>query len=132
MPTRYEVDIERGVAFIFYWGDVTFDDDLTVIRMLRQDARVQPHFRTLVDCTRVTTMDCGFDRGMSLVEAYRSGWSGPRTARIALYVPQRNAVYGVLRQLEAMAGADGRLRLFTDLAEARAWVGLPPDGRGDG
>lgn len=126
MPTRYEIDEALQTAFSCCWGVLTIEESLAAMRTRRVDPRFRPHFRTLVDCTRVTTMDRGFDRGMSLVEAYRSGWSGPRTARIALYVPQRNAVYGVLRQLEAMAGADGRLRLFTDMAEARAWIGLPP------
>lgn len=126
MPSRFQIDGERGVAFVFYWGKVTLDDDLAGIKALREDSCVQPHYRTLVDFSRVETMDCGFDKSMSLIDAYRSGWTGPRTARVALYVPQRNAVYGVVRQFAAMAGGEGRVRLFTDLAEARAWVGLPP------
>lgn len=126
MPVRYEVDVDRGVVFAFYWGEVTIDDDYTLIRSIREDPRIEPQFRTLVDCTQVVTLSNAFDKTMTVVDSYRSAWAGPRTAKLALYTSEHDAIYGHLRQFLAMAGAEGRIRLFTDMAEARAWIGLPP------
>lgn len=127
MPARYEVDVENGVVFAFYRGQITFDDGRALITAIRQDSRVRPDFRTLVDYAEATGVgDVGdYDRFAEYVEFYRSAGSGPRTARVALYVPERSAIFGALRQFLVLAGDEARHRIFTDLAEARAWVGLP-------
>lgn len=126
MPSRYEVDTEREVVFSFYWGIVTEEESLEVLRAFREDPRIQSHFRTLVDCSEVAAMGGPFDEKRPLVDFYRTGEGGPRTARVAFYRPLRDAVYGALRQFQLMAGGDEeRIRVFTDLAEARMWIGLP-------
>jgi hypothetical protein len=129
MPVRYEVDVEREVVFAFYGGKITFDDGRALILSIRGDPRVRPHFGTLVDYTEATGLgdDGGYDRFAAYVEFYRSAGTGPRTARVALYVPERSAIFGVLRQFQMIAGNEERLRIFTGLAEARVWVGLPPE-----
>ena len=128
MPARYEVDVESGVVFAFYWGEVSDDEGRSILTAMRRDPRIQSHFRTLVDCSEALTMGSGFGGTASLVDFYRSAGSGPRTVRVAFYAPRRNAVFGALRQFQMMAGGDeGPIRVFTDLAEARAWVGLPQE-----
>jgi hypothetical protein len=120
MPMRYDVDVENGVVFIFYWGVKVIDDDRDLLTAVRQDPRVQPHFRTLADYTQVTGVEGSgsYDHFAKLAESYRSIAGGPRTARVAIYVPERNVVYGALRQFQIMVGDETRLRI---------WVGLPPD-----
>lgn len=127
MPVRYEVDVENGVVFAFYWGKITYDNGRSLIVAVREDPRVQPDFRTLVDYAEATGVgDLGdYDRFAEYVEFYRSVGTGPRTARVALYVPERSAVFGALRQFQTMLGGEERLQIFTDLTAARAWVGLP-------
>lgn len=93
-------------------------------------ARIRAFSRisALVDYAEATGIgdDSGYDRFAEYVEFYRSAGNGPRTARIALYIPERSAIFGALRQFLAMAGDEERHRIFTDMNEARAWVGLPP------
>ena len=127
MPVRYEVDVAREVVFAFYWGKITFDDGRGFIVSVREDPRVQPHFRTLVDYAEATGLGeaGGYDRFAEYVEFYRSAGNGPRTARVALFVPERSAVFGALRQFLMMVNTDGHIQLYTDMNEARAWVGLP-------
>lgn len=128
MPGRYEVDVESGVVFAFYWGKVSGEEGQAILAAMRRDPRVLPHFRTLVDCTAAVSLGGAFGETMELVEFYRSAESGPRTTRVAFYAPRRDAVFGALRQFQMMAGGeDGPIRVFTDLAAARAWVGLPPE-----
>lgn len=128
MPARYEVDVENGVVFAFYWGRRAQEDDRNLMTAIREDPRIQPHFRTLVDYTQVTGLSTGggYEQFEKFADLYRTVGAGPCTARVALYVSQRNALYGALRQFQTMVDGDAkRLRVFTDLAEARAWAGLP-------
>jgi hypothetical protein len=105
---------------------VTQEESLRVLQAFRDDPRIQSHFRTLVDCSRVETLGGPFGETRELVDFYRSEGSGPRTARVAFYTPRRDAVYGALRQFEMMAGGHERqMCVFTDMAEARMWIGLP-------
>jgi hypothetical protein len=126
MPVRQEIDVGREVVVVVFSGEVTLAEVRANLEAFRRDSRVRPHFRTLVDCSEAVVVGSGFDDAIVLADFYRSANATPMTGRTALYAPQRNAVYGALRQFHAVIGEEGRMRVFTELAEARAWVGLLP------
>lgn len=122
-----DIDAEKGVIFSFYAGVVTVDQVRATIAAARADPRVRPEFRTLVDCSAVTSIELWFDETVAVAEFSASDEMAPMTGRLAFYVPGRNAVYGALRQFQALSTPPGRVKVFTERNAARAWIGLPPE-----
>ncbi len=125
MAASYQIDVERGVIFSTYSGTVTLDEVRAVMAEARADPRVRPDFRTLVDCSAVTDHRLWFDETVAVVEFGASDAVPRMTGRLAFYVPERNAVYGALRQFKTLSGDAGRIEVFTDRNAARSWIGLP-------
>jgi len=119
------IDAERGVIFSFYSGTVTVDEVRATIAAARADPRVRPEFRTLVDCSAVTSINLWFDEAVAVAEF--SDAAAPMTGRLAFYVPRRDTVYGALRQFQALSKTPGRIEVFTERGAARSWIGLPPE-----
>lgn len=128
MPACYEIDVEREVVFASYWGLVTLEEARAILKDVRSDPGFQPHFRVLADFTRATELGEGFADTASLVGFYRLSRGAVASGRVAYIASRRDAVYGTLRQFQAMIGEENRMRVFTDPAAARVWVGLPPTG----
>lgn len=128
MPTCYEIDVEQEVVFASYWGVVTLEEARTILRNVREDPGFRPHFRVLADFTRAEELGEGFGDTTALASFYRLSQRTTATGRVAYIVSCRDAVYGTLRQFQAMVGEENRMQVFIDPAAARVWVGLPPAG----
>jgi hypothetical protein len=127
MATSYRIDVERGVIFSSYSGTVTVDEVRAIMAEVRANPCVRPEFRTLVDCTAVTDHRLWFDEAVAVAEFITSDALPRMTGRLAFYVPERNEVYGALRQFKTLSNNDCRIEVFTDRNAARAWIGLPPE-----
>jgi hypothetical protein len=127
MPAYNRIDVENGVIYSVYSGTVTADEVRGAIASARADPRVRPEFRTLVDCGAVASIELRFEETAALAEFSATHASPQMTGRVAFYVPQRNAVYGALRQFQALSKSPDRVEIFTDRNAARAWIGLPPE-----
>lgn len=124
MPVRYEIDQKLETTFTYYCGKVTQDEVLAHVRARRADPRYRPHFRTLIDCSGAMA-NLRFGDTSKVAEFCHSHSVPPATGRMAFYVPEQKAVYGTLRQLQVLLEPQNEVRVFTDLAEARTWLGLP-------
>lgn len=127
MTASYRIDVERGVIFSSYSRTVTLEEVRATMAEVRANPSVRPEFRTLVDCTAVTDHRLWFDETVAVVEFSASDALPRMTGRLAFYVPERNAVYGALRQFKTLSRDEGRIEVFTDRNAARAWIGLPPE-----
>lgn len=127
MTTSYRIDVERGVIFSSYSGTVTLEEVRATMAEVRANPSVRPEFRTLVDCTEVTDHRLWFDETVAVVEFCTSDALPRMTGRLAFFVPERNAVYGALRQFKTLSKDEGRIEVFTDRNAARAWIGLPAE-----
>lgn len=127
MPTYYDVDIDLEVVHSVISGDVTADDLRDNMFSIHHDPRVQPHFGTLVDLSRVISLDMDFEALAALSDFYFSDAVPRMTGRLAYYVPERDVIYGLTRQLHALLNDEDRIEVFTDMAKARDWLGLPPE-----
>lgn len=126
MPAHNRIDFENGVIYSVYSGTVTVDEVRAAIASARVDPRVRPEFRTLVDCSAVTSVELRFDDAAAVAE-FSVDAMPQMTGRLAFYVPHRNVVYGALRQFQALSKTPNRIEVFTDRNAALAWIGLPPE-----
>ncbi|MDX9860753.1 MAG: hypothetical protein RBS99_07520 [Rhodospirillales bacterium] len=127
MPVHNRIDFENEVIYSVYSGTVTAAEVRAAIASTRTDPRMRPEFRTLVDCSAVTAVELYFDDTAAVAEFSAADAMPQMTGRLAFYVPHRNAVYGALRQFQALSKPLDRVEVFTDRNAARAWIGLPPE-----
>ncbi len=123
MPSYYEVDTELGVVYSVVSGDVTLQDLRDNMVAIHNDPRVEAHFRTLIDGSRITSMDADFE-GLTELSDFHAGSVRKLTGRLAIYIPERGVVYGQTRQFHALLRDRDRVEIFTGLDEARAWLGI--------
>jgi len=126
MPASFKVDVEHEVIFSVYTGKVTVDEVRANVVAIRKDPRVKGHFRTLADWSKAASVDSRFGETTGFSNFYSSDDILGMTGRVAIYIPERIAVYGVLRQFVSLMEAPGRIAIFADMEEARRWLGLPP------
>jgi hypothetical protein len=119
VPVSHEIDVTKGVVFTTWSGDVTLEEARSHLRQLRDDPDFLPSMGQLSDARDVTsTVPAEGIRELASNTPFGEG------SRRAIVVTS-DVVFGVsrmyeLRQLEG--GAD--VKLFRDIQEARAWLGL--------
>lgn len=120
MPATIEIDTENGIVFMTVTGTLTDAEMLAIQAAARADPRFQPHFRRLADMRGVDKVELTVDGIRKLAGRNISGPGGKRAI-----VATQALVYGFSRMFEMLTdtGADDT-RVFTDIAEARKWLGL--------
>ena len=125
MPVSHKIDVVKGVVFTTWSGDVTLEEARSHLQQLRNHADFLPSMSQLSDAREVTsTVSAEGIRELASTTPFGEG------SRRAIVVSS-DVVFGVsrmyeLRQLEG--GAD--VKLFRDIGEARAWLGLKEEGGG--
>jgi hypothetical protein len=124
MAATFRIDTERGVVLTKMEGVVTDDELLVIQRELRDDPRFRPDLNTLVDATEVTVAKLTAN---GLREAGQASPFGAGSRR-ALVAQAGGVVYGMARMFEMLADLEPvTTRVFDNLAEAKAWLGLPDE-----
>jgi hypothetical protein len=116
MPLSMRIDEEPGHAVARLAGAPTLDEMIEAVREVAAESVRWPHGRLLVDLVGVTTLT-------SFTEQFTLGEHAARTLahmqRVASLVPAGRVTRNSERPARK-AGLD--LRVFTDEAEARAWL----------
>jgi hypothetical protein len=118
----YELNEELQLITIVASGVLTGDEVVEMRETLNADPRLGFGFRELVDVRGVTELrvnSADIEDLLSMDEVY-----GERvTSRIIAIVATSDSTFGMARMYEMRSDRDGRVSVFRDEAEARAWLG---------
>lgn len=134
MAITYELDEELQLIVIVASGVLTGADVVEMRESMDADPRLGFGFRELVDVRGITDLrvnSADIDNLLSMDEVY-----GERvTSRLVAIVAASDSTFGMARMYEMRSDRDGRVAVFRDEAEARAWLGnglaaaIPPLSR---
>ncbi len=120
MPESFEIDPRVGLVTSRVWGVVTDEEVRQHYLRLLADPRFDPSFRQLADVTGVTAVAASVTT-VAVIARTTLFREGVRRAVVA----SSDLQYGMAR-LFAAYSEEGRqnVRVFRDLAAARAWLAL--------
>ncbi len=122
MAITYELDEDLQLITIVALGVLTGDEVIEMREVLNADPRLGLGFRELVDVRGITELrvnSADIEDLLSMDEVY-----GERvTSRIIAIVATSDSTFGMARMYEMRSDRDGRVAVFRDEAEARAWLG---------
>lgn len=123
MATSYRIDKEAGVVYSSASGIATDDEFLSHQRLLSRDPDFRPHFRQLLDGRAITELKVT----AAGIRALIAGNPWGKGAKRAL-VTADDTAYGLARMFElGRPSPQDEFRVFRTIAEARDWLGLPPE-----
>lgn len=122
MPHKLRIDVALRTVFTTPFGVVTDRDAREHVEDLRNHPDFEADFNQLFDARGVTSVELS---GACLREIAAMRLFGEGSLR-ALVVTAEVA-FGLARMFEMLRGdAPDEVRVFRDIDEARAWLGLPP------
>jgi len=123
MPASFHIDPSRGMVFSYATGAVSFQDFSDHQQALIRDSAFHPGLAQLADARTVTAVSLTVDEMRILARNSPFG-AGARRA----FVVAKDAHFGLARMFELMTeDHPDELRVFRSMAEARAWLNLPPE-----
>jgi hypothetical protein len=106
------------------------DEDLrTLWRAIKRDPEMRPGLNELHDRTGVTACELSTAFVWEFAESFSEFDSDQRVngAKVAT-VATKDALYGLAQMNATLRGqSPAEFRVFRDVSEARAWLGLPPE-----
>lgn len=123
MPWNYVIDQERDAVLVTATGVVTGEELTAGVKTLVQDPGFHPDIRMLLDYHAISELRVSYN----VIETLASSRVYSAKSRRACYV-QVGFALGVGQYYQAFAQA-GRVEVFTDRAEALAWLNesVPPE-----
>ncbi len=124
MPETYVIDPQRGVVFSKGIGVFTYADFTEHMARMKADPAFRPEFNQLVDCRAMTSFDL---TGAQVNEIAGRSIFSVRTRRA--FVVSSDLQFGMSHMFAAYRENRGEMdvRVFREMREALAWLGLPPD-----
>lgn len=123
MATSYRIDTENGIVYSYASGIATDEEFLAHQRLLARDPEFRPHFRQLLD-GRAITENKVTPSGIRALIAGNPWGAGSRRA----LVTTDPTSFGLAKMFElGRRDPVDEFRIFKDINEARAWLGLPPE-----
>lgn len=127
MPADYVIDLIHQAVFSRGWGRLSDQDLVDYQSRLNADPDFEPGFSQLVDLSGVEHLDISAE-GVRTI-AVEDRWA-PEARRA--FVAPVDAVFGMVRMHEGLIGRDSpNIRIFRELAEARAWLALKGEAESD-
>ena len=127
MPVRYRVDTALGVVFAEASGPVRDEDLLDYARKMAGDPQLRSGLRELIDLRGADLRAITSEAVREVAAIFAAHDSTSPTGRIAIVAPADSS-YGLSRMYQAYREpAPVDLRVFREIGEARAWLGLPED-----
>ncbi|GIV61013.1 MAG: hypothetical protein KatS3mg043_2102 [Rhodothermaceae bacterium] len=124
MPYQTLVDPALRTGFVWLYGDVTGEDIIHANIQLYDDPAWTPGFHELWNGLYIETLDLDWDTLHDVVSMEKEARSVIGFGRCAL-VGWRDVDLAMAKAFQAMMASSGReVRLFRDLAGARAWLNL--------
>jgi hypothetical protein len=124
MPADFRIDVKHGLVCSIGTGVLSLSDALDHMDRLTRHPDFRPEFNQIIDFRPVTKTSLTFDDVTQLAE--RTVFS-PQSQRA--FVVSAEWQFGYSRMFETMRRAMGEpgIRVFRDMAEAVAWLGLTED-----
>ncbi|MDP6343468.1 MAG: hypothetical protein QF578_11170 [Alphaproteobacteria bacterium] len=120
MTITCEIDHRKRLTLVRGSGELNEQEILEFVDALISDPDFDPSYHFLGDLTATTKMDVSSDTIQRLARMEMFTEDSKRA-----YVATRRFVFGLLRMMELTANDPaGNVKVFADLAEARAWLGL--------
>ena len=121
MPTSFTIDPDRRVVFFRVSGVMTIAGVEETRRQVRDAPLFDPTYDQLVDIREVTDVRAG--RQQIWKSAAQSVF-GPKSRVAVVVTRDRLLIFGLARMYELFrnVGDPGRVRLFSTVEEAEAWL----------
>ena len=121
MPIRFDYDEAADIVRCESTGVITVSEMLAYFTALARAPWLRPGMRFLSDARAVRDMPHGEDlRAVATAAVNAARYRGPARVAIVVSAP---AIYGAVRQLEAMSAVSGAtIEPFYDADEALEWL----------
>ncbi len=129
MPMSYRIDKTQNVVFMEGNGTLTDEDMVDCIRRLREDADLEANMMTLSDMRpveRLAITTSGIETMIGLMKATGASRGEAKAAIVAA----EDVQFGMARMFQSKAEdtVNPQVQVFRDIAAARIWIGLAPEG----
>ena len=125
MPMTYRIDRDARLVRIHGQGLVTDDEMVASVAALREDPNLEPDMNTLSD---MRDIEVGFTtKGVVEMVGVMEQSAARRSAAKAAIVTNSDTAFGMARMFQArstMKDQDPQFRIFRDMGEACAWLGI--------
>jgi hypothetical protein len=116
MPFSVRFDPDRHLIAIALEGDVGDEDLKALSRAVRAHGELAAGVGVLYDCTGVASLD------VTRELIYQLGMRARNDTNPVAFVAATTAAFGLARMYQIIAGGDERMQIFSDEAEAVAWL----------
>ena len=123
MGITYQIDAEAGVIFSFAEGEIGVADFRASVNQFMADPLYTPKLRHLFDA-RSAAFSYSADEVRELASLNKTSRPGAQTAFVIN--KESKLTHGLVRMY--FVWRDGNHKIFHDMASAREWLGLPPEG----
>jgi hypothetical protein len=120
-------DAARNVLFVSFTGPLGDEDLVKYAQRMAGNPAIPPAHDELIDLRRVEEADVQSHTLRRIAELFGGADRNPERSRVAL-VASDDVSYGLSRMYQAFRSRSPLdLRVFRDMGEARAWLGLGPE-----
>jgi hypothetical protein len=121
MPVKYRIDVPLRTVFTTPFGTYTDQDARQHVEDLRNEPDFESDFNQLFDASGVTSVELS-GTCVREIASIRMFGEGSRRA----FVAGTDVVFGMIRMFEMLRDDfPDQIRVFRDIDDARAWLGLP-------
>jgi len=120
VAAHFSVDPRQHLVTVKFDGPVSLNDLETYMHRLRTHPAFDATFSELVDLTEVESSQLDY-KAASLVARTMDPFSP--LARRAFVAP-RMVIFGIIRMYQLIRDDEINTRVFRDMQEARAWLGI--------
>jgi hypothetical protein len=123
MPLEYRIEVSLRTVFTTPFGAITDPDLREHVENLRNHPEFESDFNQLFDARDVTSVELS---GACVREIATARLFGEGSLRA--FVVTADVAFGMARMFEMLRGdALDEIRVFRNIDDARAWLGLPAE-----
>jgi hypothetical protein len=123
MPVEYRIDVSLRTVFTTPFGAFTDRDSREYVEDLRHHPDFESDFNQLFDARDVTSVELSGAcvRDIAAMRMFGEG-------SLRAFVVRTDVAFGMVRMFEMLRDdALDQIRVFRNIDDARAWLGLPVD-----
>ncbi len=126
MPLSHRVDRDAGVAFATATGALGDEEVLDFAKRMANDPEFRSGVHELIDL-RAADLRAVTSRTLRRVAEIFAAFDTAATRGRIAFVAPADVAFGLSRMYQAYRTDAVEVRVFREMDEARAWLGLPPE-----